>query len=91
MDFDYIGFGQRLRRARLALGLTEQEAAEAARRTVETWRNYEATGKGYCTSPVLRFSEKFDVSLDWLLVGEGRPFRRSQLRLVHSSDVAVQS
>ena len=46
-DFDDRAFGHRLRVTRLALGITEAEAAKAAGRSVATWRKYEATGKGH--------------------------------------------
>jgi hypothetical protein len=70
-SFDYQGFGHRLRVTRIALGITEAEAAAAAGRGVDVWRKYEATGKGNCTMPVLRFAEQYDVSFDWLLTGDG--------------------
>jgi transcriptional regulator with XRE-family HTH domain len=67
---DHRGFGRRLRATRIALGLTEEQAAAAAGRTVETWRKYEATGTGYCTGPLLLFCQRYpDVSLDWLFCG----------------------
>ena len=74
-DFDYHGFGHRLRVTRLALGITEAEAAKAAGRSVETWRKYEATGKGYNTWPVVRFARHYNVSLDWLIAGDAARIR----------------
>ena len=62
-DFDYLGFGHRLRVTRLALGITETEAATVAGRSVDTWRKYEATGKGRCTQAVCRFASHYGVSL----------------------------
>lgn len=69
--FDYGGFAQRLRQARLALGLTEEQAAASAGRTVKTWRKYEATGRGRITGAILQFSDLHRISLDWLCCGEG--------------------
>ena len=40
-EFDDRAFGRRLR---LALEVTEQEAAAAVGRTAKTWRKYEQTG-----------------------------------------------
>lgn len=68
--FDYSGFGHRLRVTRLALGLTEEEAAAAAGRSVTTWRKYEETGEGRCTVALALFAEQYGVSLDWLLCGD---------------------
>ena|SRR5205085_5656754 len=68
-DFDYRGFGHRLRVTRIALGLTEEQAAAAAGRTVATWRKYEATGKGNCTGAMLVFAKRYDVKLDWIFGG----------------------
>ena len=69
-DYDYREFGHRLRVARLVLGLTEEQAAATAGRSVKTWRKYELTGKGRGTMPLLLFAEKYRVSLDWLLFGD---------------------
>jgi transcriptional regulator with XRE-family HTH domain len=65
-----LGFGHRLRVTRIALGLTEEQAAAAGGRSVDTWRKYEATGKGRCTAALLQFCRQYDVSLDWLVCGD---------------------
>ena len=77
---DRKAFGQRLREARVRLGLTEQEAAKAAGRSVATWRLYEETGNGHVTRPALEFYSKYRVALrehhidlDWLVAGDGQP------------------
>ena len=70
LDYDYRGFGHRLRVTRLVLGLTEEQAAAAAGRSVKTWRKYEETGTGLCTVPLLLFAGRYGVSLDWLLCGD---------------------
>ena len=58
-------FGHRLRVTRIALGLTEAEAAKAAARSVRTWQRYEATGRGYITAPILLFAERYhNVNID---------------------------
>jgi transcriptional regulator with XRE-family HTH domain len=75
-SFDYRGFGHRLRVTRIMLGLSEEEAAAAAGRMVDTWRKYEATGKGYCTGPLILFSEQYDINLDWLICGDAATIRR---------------
>jgi transcriptional regulator with XRE-family HTH domain len=89
--FDYKGFARRLRRNRIALGLSEEEAAAAAGRTIETWRHYENTGRGHITEPLLRFCEKYNVSLDWLFDDDGPRHRRGgpNLRLIHS-DISIE-
>ena len=74
-DFDYSGFGHRLRVTRLALGITEAEAATVAGRSVDTWRKYEATGKGRCTQAVCRFAAHYDVCLNWIFGGEAARVR----------------
>jgi transcriptional regulator with XRE-family HTH domain len=66
---DGPGFGHRLRITRLALGITEQEAADAAGSTVRTWRKWEAGGFSGCLK-IVDFAGKFDVSLDWLVDGD---------------------
>jgi transcriptional regulator with XRE-family HTH domain len=64
--------GLRYRVARLALGLTEEEAAAAASVTVKTWRKWENNGPARAghLGP-LDFAAKFNVSIAWLFYGEG--------------------
>jgi transcriptional regulator with XRE-family HTH domain len=63
-------FGHRLRVTRIALEISEQEAAKAFGVTLRTYRKYEAGGhqRGNGASD---FAEAYDVSLDWLCHGEG--------------------
>jgi transcriptional regulator with XRE-family HTH domain len=67
----YRQFGRRLVVTRLALGITEQEAADAFRITLRTYRRWE---NGGCHRDnhegILCFIDKYDVSLDWLLGGK---------------------
>jgi transcriptional regulator with XRE-family HTH domain len=71
-DYDWIGHGRRLRVARLALGVTEKEAASAATVTLRTWRKWEsgAVPRGNIFK-LVSFADKYDVSLDWLITGDG--------------------
>lgn len=70
-EFSWPEIGRRYHVARLALGLTEQEAADAHGVTLRTYRKWEAGGR-QTNNPdhLVRFAEKYDVSLDWLMVGE---------------------
>jgi transcriptional regulator with XRE-family HTH domain len=61
--------GHRLRITRIALGLTEKEAADAHAVSLRTYRKWENGGRQR-GSAFLRFAEKFDVTLDWLVGGE---------------------
>jgi ribosome-binding protein aMBF1 (putative translation factor) len=63
-------FGDRLRVARLELGITDVEAAAAWRITLRTYRRRE-TGVSFPNSPfgLFSFVEKYDVSVDWLIKG----------------------
>lgn len=74
-QFDDRAFGRRLRLARIALDVTEQEAATAVGRTAKTWRKYERTGEGYCTMPLVRFVQRYRVSPEWLLTGDGHDLK----------------
>ena len=58
----YLRFGARLRALRLAAGVSEQDAAAAAGRSVETWRSYERTGKGRLLFAVIRFADRYGIS-----------------------------
>ena len=66
--------GHRLRDTRLVLGITEREAAEAARSTVRTWRKWEIHGC-LMMGPLLHLADKYDVNLDWLISGDGGAVR----------------
>jgi transcriptional regulator with XRE-family HTH domain len=70
--YDWRACGHRLRVTRIALGITEQAAADAHGVTLATYRKYEA---GYPQRPKLAggfvgFANAFDVSIDWLCSGE---------------------
>lgn len=73
----YLGLGHRLRVTRIALGISEAEAAAAAKRSVRTWRKYEETGRIRGGYQLLCFADKYDVSLDWLVAGDRAMFRTS--------------
>lgn len=59
--------GKRLRRVRLRK--SKEEAAAACRVTLRTYRRYEG-GARQQTAAFLNFSEAYDVSLDWLALGD---------------------
>jgi len=69
-------FGRRLRVARIALGISEQEAADAHGITLATYRRREAGKPWLSMRPLLRFVGVYDVSLDWLFFGDGRNVER---------------
>jgi hypothetical protein len=72
---------ERLRIARIRLGISEQEAAAAAEVCVRTWKKYE--GGGHMTMPIVNFGLHFGLGLDWLFCGIGCPpaCRRPRLTL----------
>jgi transcriptional regulator with XRE-family HTH domain len=61
--------GHRLRVTRLALGISEAEAAEAYGVTVPTYRKWERGGRER-GGGFLKFSKRYDVNLDWLYMGD---------------------
>jgi transcriptional regulator with XRE-family HTH domain len=63
-------YGLRLRITRAALGITEEQAADAFGITLKTYRRHEAGERVRGTIPILMFSERYNVSLDWLLMGD---------------------
>jgi len=64
--------GERLRIARIALDLTEKEAAEAFGVTVRSYRRYEAGDAKFRGERWLRFCRRYKISTDWLICGDGR-------------------
>jgi transcriptional regulator with XRE-family HTH domain len=69
--WSYRAIGHRLRVARLTLGLTEQDVARAVCVTLRTYHKYEAGQKQRSIRVLVAFGQKYDVSLDWLILGEG--------------------
>lgn len=88
-DFDYDGFAKRLREARTALGITEEQAARAAGVSVVTWHRYERTGRGRITRALLNFSAVFSLSLDWVIAGDERMRPSDHLRLASFNPFVV--
>jgi transcriptional regulator with XRE-family HTH domain len=69
--FSWRLYGHRLRVTRMALGITEKEAADAHGASLKTYRKWENGGpQRQKASALLHFAEKFDVSTDWLVCGE---------------------
>jgi len=68
----YHAFGERLRVVRLALGMTDVEAASIGLITLRTYRKMEAGLPFHrWDHGFLCLSEEYDVSLRWLLAGIG--------------------
>jgi transcriptional regulator with XRE-family HTH domain len=62
---------QRLRLTRIVLNITDREAAAAFGVTPQTYRRWEAgRPSSGSAGPLVRFATKYDVSLDWLVVGD---------------------
>jgi transcriptional regulator with XRE-family HTH domain len=75
--------GQRLKLTRLRLGITEQQAADAAKISLRTWRKFEAGGGGHKTLPIVCFAVHYDLGLNWCFgVGNLAPSRKPRLTLV---------
>jgi transcriptional regulator with XRE-family HTH domain len=74
----FAGLGHRLRVTRIALGLTEQEAAEAFGVALATYRKYENRGLPERASGlnVMAFARKYRVSMDWLFDGDPSNVKR---------------
>lgn len=75
-------FGPRLRATRLALGLTEAEAAAVVRTTVRTWRRREVGLPGrqwhygiYLLVTTYVLDADREKSYEWLIAGTGEPPR----------------
>jgi hypothetical protein len=74
-------FGDRLRVARLALGITDVEAAAAGLITLRAYRKREAGLPFHSWNQgLLCFVEKHDVSLNWLVQGRGNMWHPSRRR-----------
>jgi transcriptional regulator with XRE-family HTH domain len=67
--------GLRLRVARLLLGVTEREAADACGVTLRTYRGYE-DGRNRRGNGLEAFARKYGCSLRWLFYGDGSNIRQ---------------
>lgn len=67
---NWYAVGHRLRTARIALGISEAEAAGGCKVSLRTYRRYEI-GRPQRDSGVIDFGNKFGLSLSWLATGEG--------------------
>lgn len=66
-------FYERLKNARVAAGLTQQQAAEALNLSTRSYQRYEAVN-GQCDPPLgtlIAMADLFNVSIDWLLCRDG--------------------
>ena len=68
--FSHIEFGKRLRLARKEIKLTQREAAEKGKVTIKSWQNYESGEREPKITSLLFFNEN-NISLTWLMTGEG--------------------
>jgi hypothetical protein len=75
-NISWPAIGRRMQIARHALGITEQGAAAAWDVTLRTYRKWEAGAPQRGTFNVVCFAKKYDVSLDWLIVGDATRLRR---------------
>jgi transcriptional regulator with XRE-family HTH domain len=67
---DWRAVYSRLPITRLVLGISEAEAAAAARVSLRTYRKWEAGNDRPTDTGLLAFAFAYDVSLDWLVNGE---------------------
>ena len=75
-EAEWRAVGHRMRVTRLALGMTEQQAADGWGVTLRTYRRYEAGGRQISAVPPCKFAQKYDVSLDWLFDGDATTTKR---------------
>ena len=67
---DWCAVYRRLPITRRVLGISETEAAAAARVSLRTYRKWEAGHDRPTNTGILAFAFAYDVSLDWLAKGE---------------------
>jgi transcriptional regulator with XRE-family HTH domain len=68
---DWNLYAHRLRVIRIVLGLSEKDAAVAHGVTLRTYRKWEAGAEQRSPTPMLNFASRHNVSIDWLVIGEG--------------------
>ena len=71
MYFNQVEFGQRIKKERTRLGLTQEELAEQLNIGPVHVYNIENGRKGCSIDLLLEFAELFEVSTDYLLTGRG--------------------
>jgi len=79
----YRAYGLRLRKLRDKLNLTEAEAASVHGVQLRTYRRWEAGGTPRTRASVRgtdRVAQKYGISFDWLLAGNGPMFEAERVR-----------
>jgi hypothetical protein len=66
---DWATIGRRLRTTRIALEISEQEAADGFGVSLMTYRGYEA-GRTQRGAGFASFARRYEVSIDWLMDGQ---------------------
>ena len=60
----YRAMGARLRAFRIQRGVSEKDAAAAAEVSKSTWLRYERNGRPRSVFPIVRFCDRYSISLD---------------------------
>ena len=89
LQYDYKAVGERLRSKREALGLSQEELAEAIDRATKYYSDIERGGCGMSIETMLSISDLLDISLDYMMKGNPTPEEKLQLEcneaaLVHA-------
>lgn len=84
-----IEFGKRLREARKAKRLTQDSLSKIMGVTRPNVANYESGLTATSVHSLVRLSEVLDVSIDWLLRGDGDRFKKEINYCEHCDFLAV--
>ena len=68
-ESSFEGQAHRLRVSRIALGLSQDQAAAALGRSSSTWRKYETAERRIPDEVLIAFCIRYELSLDWLVRG----------------------
>jgi len=79
--------GDRLKWIRERNDFNQKELAKILKTTVVTISRYEGNDRNPSIDFLSRFGKEFNISADWLLYGEGEPFRKTNTETDDGKDV----
>ena len=73
MNYDRLATGERLRKKRLLMGMTQEELAEKIDRASKYYADIERGSCGMSTETLLSLASVLDMSLDYMILGKSEP------------------
>lgn len=69
MEYDLKLIGSRIRDLRKGLGFTQEKMAKEVGVSLKHWGAFERGGSGMCIANLMKISDYFDVTVDYIIYG----------------------